>query len=355
MNLMTGWILTITAAVLLGGGMKPPVSTAADEIAEALPKEVEEYADRDSQGLLQGLEELLQKAPGLFFEELKPAVHRGVLIVAVAAVSGLVAPLAKGQAENMAELAGVAAVALLSLEGSSSVLEMSMGTVQELADWSAMTLPVMAVAAASSGSVNNAAMSYAAAALGMSILSRIVTGGISTFVSAYIALSVGGAAFRAPSLRKMAGVMKQCAKWIMTLLAGALFAYLVLSGMTASAADAVALRTAKTALGAIPVIGSITSEAASAVLSGTALIRGSAGLLGILGTLGICLAPFLKLLAYITMFRLTAALVSSFSQGSIPTLLEDLSGGCSFLLSACGLNALYLFFAIVLLMKGSGS
>lgn len=355
MKLMTAFVLPLAAAFLIGGGMKPPLSTAADEIAESLPKEVEEYADSDSEGLLLGMEELLQKAPALFFEKLGPAVRRGALIVAVAAISGLVAPLARGPAENMVELAGVAAVAMLSLEGGSSVMEMAMSTVQELTDWSAITLPVMAVATASGGGVRTAAASYAAAALGMSVLSRLLCGSISAIVSAYLALSVGGAAFHAPPLRKMAGVIKQCAKWVMTLLAGALFIYLVLSGMTASAADAVALRSAKTALGTIPVIGSITSEAASAVLSGAALIRGSAGLLGILGTLGICLAPFLQLLAYISVFRVTGALVSSFSQGGIPTLLEDFSSACSFLLAACGLNALYLFFSIVLMMKGSGS
>ena len=77
MKLMTAFVLPLAAAFLIGGGMKPPISTAADEIAESLPKEVEEYADRDSEGLLLGMEELCRRRLLSFLKSWGPLSAEG--------------------------------------------------------------------------------------------------------------------------------------------------------------------------------------------------------------------------------------------------------------------------------------
>ena len=349
-------LLRVAAPILLALLMhtgKLPLSTAAEELEEQLPPGLEEYA-RTEGGPAEGIWKLFSEVPKRFLGALRQSMGSGAVLIGVSAASGLLAPLASDERSgNVLKLAVTAALSAAAIKGSGGLLELTRETVGVLCDWSALVLPVMTSAAAAAGSPGAAAVRYGAAALGMALMSNAVRTLILPLCFAHLALSTAAAAFDAKQLKRAAELMKSAVKWGLTLLSCALFAYLVLSGAAAAGVDAVALKTMKTAMGTLPVVGGAASDAASAVLAGAAAVRGTAGLVGLVGCVGLCLGPVLRLAACVTVFRVSALLAASFGGEAAPSLLADLGDSFSMALGSAGLTGLFLFFSIVAMMRGT--
>ena len=68
--------------------------------------------------------------------------------------------------------------------------------------------------------------------------------------------------------------------------------FLSVTGAATSAADALSTQLTRTAIAtAVPVVGSIISDAAGTVLAGAGMLKGAIGVFGLLAVLAICLTP----------------------------------------------------------------
>ena len=151
--------------------------------------------------------------------------------------------------------------------------------------------------------------------------------------------------------------MQKFLKWLMTWSLKTILyvftGYLGITGVVNGSADALAVKAAKIAIsGAVPVVGSLISDASETILVSAGIMKNAAGIYGIFATLSILMGPFLRVGAQYLMLKLTAGLSSVFGVKEASGLIEDFSGAMGFLFAITGTICILLFLSTVCFMKG---
>ncbi len=125
-------------------------------------------------------------------------------------------------------------------------------------------------------------------------------------------------------------------------------AYLTISGVISGSADATALKVTKAAIsGAIPVVGSIMSDAASTILAGAGILKNTVGIFGMLAIFALCITPFLQIGLQYLMYKVTAFLAETIDQTGLSSLMNDIGGAFGMVLGMTGACALLLVISII--------
>ncbi len=251
--------------------------------------------------------------------------------------------------KNMAELiqsGAAAAAALLVLSGVDTLASDAVAALQELSDYSRAALPAVFTAAAATGAVVTASARYAASCLALDVMMTVTSRVTLPLVYAFLAFAVSGGIFPHPVIKAAARLSKKAAALVMTALTTVFTAYIGVTGIVTGSADAAAVKTAKTVLsGALPVVGGILSDAASAVLLAASVIKNSAGAFALIAVCALCAGPFAMLGVRVLLFRLAAAAAEMTEGDRLSSMLNDLASGMLLLLGLVGSFGVMLFFS----------
>jgi len=339
--------------ILLAG---TAAATDAEDVEKAVPDSAREIlgknaeAGSDSDGLL---EKIGSAAMSELTGALRSALRTGGSVLLIAVLCSVFGALnMNSKIPDFAVLAGVLAVMSVSMAKVTSFLSMARDTISELDVFSKALLPTLAAAGAASGAAASASAKYLAAALFIDVLITVSGRVIMPIICVYLAACTADAAVGSGALRGVAGMLKWTAVTAMTLITLAFVAYLTLTGVLASSADAITMRVAKTALStAIPVVGGIISDAAGVVMNGAAAMRNTIGVFGVLVICAVCLTPFLKLAAYLIVFKAASALASPVSDPRIGKLLGDIGTAFGMLLGLIGSVTIMMFVSVIAAMR----
>ena len=101
----------------------------------------------------------------------------------------------------------------------------------------------------------------------------------------------------------------------------AIIVRLRMTGAAAGAADAMTVQMTRSAIAtAVPVVGSIISEATGTVLAGAGVLKNAVGIFGMLAVLAICLTPFLNMAVQYLLYKVTAFLAGTAGNGTLVEL-----------------------------------
>lgn len=149
-------------------------------------------------------------------------------------------------------------------------------------------------------------------------------------------------------MERVGELLKKIITWVLSGLLTLFTAYLTISGAVAGAADAQAVKLAKTAVStAVPVVGGILSEAAESVLAGAGLLRGMLGTFGALAVLGSCLLPFLRLGCQYLLYQCASLVAATAGPKKLTKLLAMLGDAFGLVLAMTAASALLLIISIV--------
>lgn len=245
-------------------------------------------------------------------------------------------------------LAGCLGISALSIGGVKSLIGMGAAALNELSDFSKVLLPTLCTAAASGGAVASAPAKYAATALFMDVLITAANNFIVPLIYGYLVTVVAGAAVGGKSLKSASKLLKWLCVLFMTILTMAFTAYLSITGAVSGSADVVATKVTKTAISAaLPVVGSIISDAASSVVAGAGILRGAMGAFGVIIVCGICIAPVAALGAQFLLYKAAAACAAALPSGRLSELIDGIGDACGMMLGLTGCGAVMLFIAII--------
>ena len=304
---------------------------------------VDEAADG---GLLQ---RLLQYAQAQLHTVLRRAVQSMVLILGAVLLCSVAGALCTSEAAaQYIPLAGTLAIAGAAAGDLSSFLRVGPQTLQTLSDYSRALLPCMASAAAVAGSGGAAAAKYAATALFMELLLTAAGWLVMPLVWAHIASVAANAALGTDTLSSAASLTRWGARTAMTALVIAFTAYLSITGVISGAADALTVRMTKTAVSAaLPVVGGIVSDAASAVAAGAGMVRSTVGVFGLLVVLAVCIVPFLDLGLRYLLYKAVAGLSLPLCDKRLSGLISGIGSAFGMVLALTGCGAFFLYFSIL--------
>lgn len=282
------------------------------ELERALPSEAEGLMDDvplEEQDFTSGASDILSSAvskSGGYFRACLSLVMRtlAILLLCRLAETGAAAP--EGRAVT---LAGVLALSVCCAADLRTMIGLGKTTMDEMMNFSTMLLPVMASAAAASGSFTGAGVLYGLTAGFSKFLISFCGKVMLPLVYAYLALGVTDSALQESRLSKLrellSWLIRGGLKTVMYIFTG----FLAISGVLAGNVDAATLKTASVTIsGMVPVVGNIISDAAQSVLYSAGVLKSAVGTFGMLAFLAIFITPFLRMGIQYLAFKMTAAL-----------------------------------------------
>lgn len=157
-------------------------------------------------------------------------------------------------------------------------------------------------------------------------------------------------------MERVGEMLKKITTWCLSGLLVLFTTYLTVSGAIAGAADAQAVKLARSALSAaVPVVGGILSDAAESVLAGAGILQGMVGTAGMLAVLGACLLPFLRLGCQYLLYQGASLVAAAAGPKKLTKLISMLGDAFGLVLAMTAASALLLVISLVSSLVTAGA
>lgn len=154
---------------------------------------------------------------------------------------------------------------------------------------------------------------------------------------------------------KLAGLLKQSAVVILGFVLTGFIGIISIQGVVASTVDGVTIRTAKFAVDRfIPIVGRFLSDAMDTVIGYSLLLKNSIGVVGLIVIFAICLIPMIKIIALITIYKLSAAIIEPIAQNQLADCLNQMSNSLVLIFATVSSVAI-MFFITITIIVGAGN
>ena len=350
---MKKWICLLAAAFLLILPVR--AVDVPKELKDALPGQAEELMEHtentDVTSLGKGILNLLKKAGAQVKNILHERLRGAVLVLLVVLLCGVVDGFGQGagaKSLNLTAMAGALSISLLTAGSLDSLIGLGAETIRAMSDFSKVLLPTLAAAAATAGAVGSATVQQVTTVFFVDLLLQLIQGLLLPAVYLYIGALTAAAMLPENRLGGIADALKKIVVWILSAVLIAFTVYLSVVRVIAGTADGAAVKVARAAIsGAVPVVGSILSEASETVLAGAGVLKGTIGVFGTLAILSICAYPFLQLGIQYLLYKLTAFLAGTVGSTGLCRLIDGLGGAFGLVLGMTGACALLLLVSIM--------
>ena len=272
-----------------------------------------------------------------------------LLVCILCAMAGSCGEKYTGAAVRMAGCLGIAGICTSELYGMIALAEQ---TLDALGNFSALLLPVLASALTAAGGTGSGSALYAGASLLISILTSLIRSVLVPCVYCYLFLATAQYAAGDDRLERLRTFVGWGISIALKAAAGLFTGYLALTGLLTGTADEMALSTAKSVISsAVPVVGSMLSEASQAVLTSAGILKNAAGAFGMLAALAIGLGPFLQITVQYLALRAAAAAAGAAAQREHAKLLECAASAMGYMLAMTGAAVLMVLVSAAIFIK----
>ncbi|MFV0498112.1 MAG: stage III sporulation protein AE [Candidatus Fimivivens sp.] len=209
-------------------------------------------------------------------------------------------------------------------------LEQGARSIRACAQFMLVYVPVYATVVATGGAPTTAAVYHSVLMIAAQIVSQLAAGVFLPMTQSYMMLSLAGGIGNNVGIVMTCGAIKKIINWGLVMVMTAFTGLLSLQSFLTSAADGAAIKTAKFLVGSfIPVVGSVLTDALSAMQGSLHIIKASVGSFGIL----VAVLTFLPVLLRITVLRAVVAIAAIMGEMLSVTPVKGILSGFSNLLS----------------------
>lgn len=345
--------ITYALALFLLIILAVPAEASALE-APKPPDSADPWMPSQTESFGKGLLEVIQKAIGRLYPDLKEAAGIAVTVIACALIVSMLTA-ASDQVKTTANLAAVAAVSAALFLSTNAMIRLGADTVRQISEYGKLLLPVMAAAMAAHGGISSATALYTGTAAFDAVICMVLSKILTPMIYSFLVLSAADSVTGHHTLKKMKELLKNGITWFLKTCITVFISYMGITDIISGTTDAAALKAAKTAIStAVPVVGGILSNASEAVLVSAQLAKNAAGIYGIFALLAIFLEPFLKVSIHYLILKLAAAVCSILDAKAVSDLVGDYSSAMGFVLGMTGSVCLLQLVSTVCFMKGMG-
>ncbi len=234
----------------------------------------------------------------------------------------------------------------------STAMKMCMDIIDNMVSFMHSIIPLLITLLATSGSISSAGVFQPVLVMLIEIGATAIKNFFIPLIFLMTILNIVNNISDKIQLTKLAGFMKQICTWGLGLILTIFIAIVSIQGSMGAVVDGVTSKTAKFALGTfIPVVGKYLADAADTVVGCTLVIKNASGLIAMIGILVICLAPLLKILAMVVLYKLACAFVEPISDKKITNCLNDMSGSLTYILGVTAAVAVMFLIAITIVIS----
>jgi len=212
-------------------------------------------------------------------------------------------------------------------------------------------VPLMISLTAMSGNISSAALMQPMLFMGITLMARFIAYVFIPLVTGAAILHMVNHLTEGSKFGKSAGMLKSGAKLMLKFVVFLFLSLLALQRISTPIINNLALRTARAAAGAVPMVGGALNSAMDTVIHLSEAAK--SGVLVAL-VIVICVAvavPLLKLVVFMFIYKLTAALVQPICDERIVKCLDGLGDYIGLLIGAGALVAVMFIFACVIMLS----
>ena len=274
------------------------------------------------------IENFFQSLSDMFTSQIRANTHYLIMFFIIGVISSVIS-LTDFNNKSSNEAAFFACYTLcagIALKILGNILEYAVSVVDSMADFITKLSPILTTLLLTSGKAASAGAFHPILSAAVFVVTLIVK-------KCIIPLSVYGSVLSVVSnlndhmqISGFCKLISSVSKWILTgaftIFAGICGIY----GFAAPAIDALSAKTARFAVGTlVPVVGRFLSDSLETVVSGSQLIKNTAGSAGIFVLFSICSVPIVKISVMLLFVRFSSALIEPLADKKIAGLLSDIA------------------------------
>lgn len=350
--LLTVFLLFLTAPVCAA----EDVGVDTDILVQELPSEageiMQDIAIENEPDVWSGAKNVFLRALAQSDESLQSGLRLCAILIGLLTLCAVADMSSLQKYGGAVSAAGALGICAAFVGEFNAMVSMAQASIQSLSDYSACLIPVLATAAAMSGSMNAAAALHTGTLLFSELLMQLISKLLIPGVFFYLAVATAEAALRSDALTELRELIGWLISKSLRIMVYVFLAFLSVTGVIGGAADAVAIKTTKAAMsGMVPVVGGMLSDASETILAGAAVIKNAIGAFGMIAVLAICILPFLKVGVQYLLLKITAAIGGTVGLKPHVALLKSFSTAMGYLLAMCGTCGLLLLISSVCFVK----
>lgn len=332
------------------------VGIDTDILEQELPEEADEIMQditfEDDPDLWIGTKSVFLRALAKTDGSLKSGLRLCAILIGVVTLCSVADMSSVSKFGGAVSAAGALGICAAFVGEFNAMVSMAQETIQTLSDYSACLIPVLATAAAMSGSMNAAAALHTGTLLFSELLMQMICKLLIPGVFFFLAVATAEAALNSDALTELRELIGWLISKSLRIMVYVFLAFLSISGVIGGATDAVAIKTTKAAMsGMVPVVGGMISDASETILASASVIKSSIGVFGMIAILSICILPFLKVGVQYLLLKVTAAISGTVGLKPHVSLLKSFSTAMGYLLAMCGTCGLLLLISSVCFLK----
>lgn len=329
-------------------------AAAMEFTAPAAPESAQEYMPSQNESFADGLWYILKSAVSALQPELADAARVCLALITTVLLVSMLSSFSESAA-GILRLVAAVVIGLLLLESANSLISLGTKAVTELGEYGKLMIPVMTAAIAAQGGVSTSAALYTGTIFFITLLTTFIIRFIIPALYIYLCLCVANCALEQDMLKKVSDFLKWLITWSLKWVLYIFTGYISITGVISGTVDASALKAAKIGIsGAVPVVGSILSDATETILVSAGVMKNAAGVYGIFAVLAVCVGPFVQIGTHYLLLKITSAVCNVFGHKPSAELIQDFSTGMGFALAMTGTVCMLLLISLVCYMKGMG-
>lgn len=327
---------------------------AADFTAPPAPESAQKYMPSEQDTFADGLWYIIKSAVSALRPEFANASGICLSLIAIVLLVSIISGFTE-TSDGVIRIVTAVVIGLLLLEPTNSLISLGTSAVTELSEYGKLMIPVMTAAVATQGGITTSAVLYTGTIFFINLLTTFITRFIIPALYIYLCLCVANCALENDMLKKVRDFIKWLMTWSLKWVLYIFTGYISITGVISGTVDASALKAAKIGIsGAVPVVGSILSDAAETILVSAGVMKNAAGVYGIFAVLAVCVGPFAQIGAHYLLLKLTSTVTGLLGHKPSAKLIQNFSTGMGFALAMTGTVCMLLLISLVCYMKGMG-
>ena len=302
-------------------------------------------------------EKLIQSLIGILGREIlnsAPLIGKLLILAVLCAVLGQLQVAYGGTVGKTAQVMTYLVLLSLALTSFREALGYATGTIDTMVGLMQTLFPVMLTLLISMGNLTSAALFKPLIMGSLTVLATM----IKTIVLPLVFLAAVLRLFKHISdqfkLSKLAGLLEFAGKLTLGFIMTVFIGVMTVQGVTGGVADSVVFRTAKYSADLVPVVGKFFKDAVELVVTSGLLLKNAVGIIALVAIIVICVAPLVKILAMILVFRVSAALIEPLGETVLAESLQDMAKSLTFILVTV-VSVVVMFFMTVAVVIGTGT
>jgi stage III sporulation protein AE len=250
-----------------------------------------------------------------------------VLVIAIfcAILKNLQASFLNGSTGEIAFFACYTVIVTLIVFGFGMVMQLGMDIIDDMVGFMYATLPLLIALLVSGGNFVTGGVLQPFLIMITEVSASVIKNTFMPVVILATGLAIVNNISEKIQLSRLAKLLKQIIVTFLGLILTIFIGIVTIQGSLGGVADGITGKTAKFAIGFIPVVGNYLADATDTVIGCTLLIKNAAGTAVMIGIIVICLVPLLKILAMILLYKLTCAIVEPLSEKRITNCINDVA------------------------------